>query len=113
MRPLLELLALLHGLSRFASMKCSAQSALVPVDMKCRRSQTASGFQVEQERRPHSATLGTGNLELVLSTPYGAHGGRRSFQSLFTFMYFRSRTRRFFPPQFDLIVSNGGTDESF
>jgi len=32
---------------------------------------------------------------------------------LFTFMYFRSRTRKRFPLQFDLIVVNGGTDEIF
>jgi len=32
---------------------------------------------------------------------------------LFTFMYFRSSTRRRFPLQFDLIVINGGTDEIF
>jgi hypothetical protein len=31
--------------------------------------------------------------------------------SLFTFMYFRSSTRRGFPLQFDLIVLNGGADE--
>ena len=33
--------------------------------------------------------------------------------SVFTFMYFRSSTRRRFPLQFDLIVINGGTDEIF
>jgi len=33
--------------------------------------------------------------------------------SLFTFMYFRSSTRRRFPLQFDLIVINGGTDKIF
>jgi hypothetical protein len=33
--------------------------------------------------------------------------------SLFTFMYFRSSTRRRFPLQFDLIVINGGADEIF
>src|SRR5207253_6934032 len=33
--------------------------------------------------------------------------------SLFTFMYFRSSTRRRFPLQFNLIVINGGTDEIF
>src|SRR4029077_10783931 len=32
---------------------------------------------------------------------------------LFTFMYFRSSTRRRFPLQFDLIVINGGADEIF
>jgi hypothetical protein len=38
---------------------------------------------------------------------------QQSFSSLFTFMYFRSSTRRRFPLQFDLIVINGGTDEIF
>ena len=35
------------------------------------------GFQVKQERRPNFAILGKGNLELVLSTPYGPGGAAK------------------------------------
>lgn len=35
------------------------------------------GFQVKQERRPNFAMLGRGNLELVLSTPYGPGGAAK------------------------------------
>jgi 1,4-alpha-glucan branching enzyme len=49
---------------------------------------------------------------------YELHVGSLGFpsvvvSSLFIFMYFRSNTRRRFPLQFDLIVINGGTDETF
>lgn len=35
------------------------------------------GFQVKQERRPNFAMLGRGNLELVLSTPFGPGGAAK------------------------------------
>ena len=35
------------------------------------------GFQVKQERRPNFAMLGKGNLELVLSTPFGPGGAAK------------------------------------
>lgn len=35
------------------------------------------GFQVKQERRPNFAMLGNGNLELVLSTPFGPGGAAK------------------------------------
>lgn len=35
------------------------------------------GFQVKQERRPNFAMLGRGNLELILSTPYGPGGAAK------------------------------------
>ena len=35
------------------------------------------GFQVKQERRPNFGMLGRGNLELVLSTPYGPGGAAK------------------------------------
>src|SRR5262249_35867849 len=36
------------------------------------------GFQVKQERRPNFAMLGRGNLELVLSTPFGPGGAAKA-----------------------------------
>lgn len=35
------------------------------------------GFQVKQERRPNFAMLSKGNLELVLSTPFGPGGAAK------------------------------------
>ena len=35
------------------------------------------GFQTKQERRPNFAMLGRGNLELVLSTPFGPGGAAK------------------------------------
>lgn len=35
------------------------------------------GFQTKQERRPNFAMLGKGNLELVLSTPFGPGGAAK------------------------------------
>jgi predicted enzyme related to lactoylglutathione lyase len=35
------------------------------------------GFQLKRERRPNFAMLGRGNLELVLSTPYGPGGAAK------------------------------------
>jgi predicted enzyme related to lactoylglutathione lyase len=35
------------------------------------------GFQVKQERSPNFAMLGRGNLELVLSTPFGPGGAAK------------------------------------
>jgi len=35
------------------------------------------GFQVKQERRPNFAMLSRGNLELVLSTPFGPGGAAK------------------------------------
>ena len=36
------------------------------------------GFEVKQERRPNFAMLGKGNLELVLSTPFGPGGAAKA-----------------------------------
>ncbi len=49
-------------------------------------------------------------LKLLMEEPSPEN---RDVSSLFTFMYFRSSSRRRFPLQFDLIVINGGTDEIF
>lgn len=38
---------------------------------------TYLGFQVERESRPNFAMLGRGNLELVLSTPFGPGGAAK------------------------------------
>ena len=39
------------------------------------------GFQVRQESRPNSAMLSRGNLELVLSTPFGPGGAAKPMRN--------------------------------
>src|SRR2546426_6005141 len=70
----------------------------------------------------HSSTI-SGSASCMISRTFASVFPRQSPKFLdllvdivlllFTFMYFRSSTRRRFPLQFDLIVIHGGTDEIF
>jgi len=58
-------------------------------------------------------SLAQKNLHTSEGRTRGGGAAASEFSSFFTFMYFRSSTRRRFPLQFDLIVINGGTYEIF